>query len=98
MHLNKVVNMPKLGFEIQRGEPVTSRETVVTPLAKTFKLPIPAISGGLVWNRPYAIEVRTADGNEWSLPVPDVTRQAQIALLAMGLIGVLLIGLVSRKR
>jgi hypothetical protein len=51
-----------------------------------------------VWNRPFAVEVRTADGDTWSLPVPDITRQAQIALLAMGLIGVLLIGLVSRKR
>ena len=90
--------MPQLGFEIQRGEPMTAGGTQVTPLTKTFKFPIPVISGGLVWNRPFAVEVRTADGKEWSLPVPDVTRQAQIALLAMGLIGVLLIGLVSRKR
>ena len=90
--------MPQMGFDIQRGEPVTVGEMQVTPLAKTFRLPIPSISGGLVWNRPFAVEVRAADGKEWSLPVPDVTRQAQIALLAMGLIGVLLIGLVSRKR
>ena len=90
--------MPQIRFEIQRGEPVTAGETQVTPLTKTFMLPIPGISGGLVWNRPFAVEVRTAGGEVWSLPVPDVTRQAQIALLAMGLIGVLLIGLVSRKR
>jgi len=92
------VPMPQIGFEIQRGEPVTAGGIQVTPLTKTFKLPIPTISGGLIWNRPFAVEVRTADGNEWSLPVPDVTRRAQIALLAMGLIGVLLIGLVSRNR
>ncbi len=90
--------MPQIRFEIQRGEPVTVGGTQVTPLTKTFKLPIPAISGGLVWNRPFAVDVRTAEGQEWSLPVQDVTRQAQIALLVMGLIGVLLIGLVSRKR
>ncbi len=90
--------MPQIRFEIQRGEPVVAGETQVTPLTKTFMLPIPIISGGLVWNRPFAVEVRTAGGEVWSLPVPDVTRQAQIALLAMGLIGVLLIGLVSRKR
>jgi hypothetical protein len=90
--------MPQIRFEIQRGKKVTTGGTQVTPLAKTFKIPLPAIAGGLVWNRPFAVEVRTADGDTWSLPVPDITRQAQIALLAMGLIGVLLIGLVSRKR
>ena len=90
--------MPQIRLEIQRGETVTTGGTQITPLAKVFKLPIPAISGGVVWNRPFAVEVRTADGEIWSLPVPDVTRQAQITLLVMGLIGVLLIGLVSRKR
>jgi hypothetical protein len=89
--------MPHIGFEIQRGQPVTDGKIQVTPLVKTFKLPLPVISGGLVWNRPFAVEVRTSDGQEWTMPVVDVTRQAQIALLAMGLIGVLLIGLVSRK-
>jgi hypothetical protein len=90
--------MPQIGFEIQRGKPIANGKTQVTPLTKTFKLPLPVISGGLVWNRPFAVEVRTSDGQEWTLPVTDVTRQAQIALLAMGLIGVVLIGLVSRKR
>jgi hypothetical protein len=90
--------MPQIRFEIQHGEPVNAGGTQVTPVTKTLCIPFPGISGGLIWNRPYAVEVRTADGKEWSLPVPDVTRQAQIALLVMGLIGVLLIGLVSRKR
>lgn len=89
--------MPQTGFEIQRGAPVTHGKMQITPLAKTFQLPMPAISGGLVWNRPCAVEVRTADGQAWTLPIVDITRQAQIALLTMGLIGVLLIGLVSRK-
>jgi hypothetical protein len=90
--------MPQIRFEIQHGEPVTAGGMQVTPVTKTLCVPLPGNAGGLIWNRPFAVEVRTADGKEWSLPVPDVTRQAQIALLAMGLIGVLLIGLVSRKR
>jgi hypothetical protein len=90
--------MPQIRFEIQRGEPVMAGATQVTPQIKTLCIPLPGIAGGLIWNRPYAVEVRTSDGKEWSLPVPDVTRQAQIAFLVMGLIGVLLIGLVSRKR
>lgn len=92
--------MPQIRFEIKRGEPVNAGGTQVTPVTKTLCIPIPlpGFAGGLIWNRPYAVEVRTADGKEWTLPVPDVTRQAQITLLAMGLIGVLLIGLVSRKR
>jgi hypothetical protein len=90
--------MPHIGFEIQRGKPISAGEMQITPLTKAFELPIPSIFGGLFWYRPYAVEVRTAEGKVWSLPVQDITRQAQIALLAMGLIGVLLIGLVSRKR
>ncbi len=90
--------MPQIRFETQRGEPVAAGGTQVTPVTKTLCIPFPGIAGGLIWNRPFAVEVRSADGAEWTLPVPDVTRQAQIALLVMGLIGVLLIGLVSRKR
>ena len=90
--------MPQIRFEIKRGETVFTGGTQVTPLTKTLCILVPGITGGLIWNRPFAVEVRTADGEEWSLPVQDVTRQAQIALLVMGLIGVLLIGLVSRKR
>jgi len=90
--------MPQIRFEIQRGTPVAAGGSQVTPVTKTLCIPLPGIAGGLIWNRPFAVEVRTAEGEEWSLPVPDVTRQAQIALLVMGLIGVLLIGLVSRKR
>jgi hypothetical protein len=89
--------MPQIRFEIKRGEPVIAGETQITPLTKTLNIPFPGITGGLIWNRPYAVEVRTADGKEWSLPVSDVTRQAQITLLVMGLICALLIGLVSRK-
>jgi len=33
--------MPQMGFDIQRGEPVTVGEMQVTPLAKTFRFPIP---------------------------------------------------------
>ncbi len=90
--------MPKIQYEIQRGYTVSHGDMHVTPLAKTFTIPIPAILGGLVWNRPYAVEVRMDGGEAWTLPVQDVTRQAQIALLVMGLIGVLLIGLVARKK
>lgn len=90
--------MPQIRFEIQRGQPVNAGGTQVTPVAKRICIPFPGMAGGLIWNRPFAIEIRTADGEEWSLPVPDVTRQAQIALLAMGLIGMVLIGLISRKK
>ena len=90
--------MPQIRFDIQRGKPVRAGGTQVTPLTKTLCVPFPGIAGGIIWNRPYAVEIRMADGKEWSLPVPDVTRQAQISLLVMGLIGVLLIGLVSWKK
>ncbi len=36
--------------------------------------------GGLIWNRPSSILARTRDGQEFVIPVKNVTRQVQIAL------------------
>ena len=47
--------------------------------------------GGLVWNRPAAVIVQQ-EGAERRLPIHDVTRRCQVALLAAGLVW-LLIGL-----
>ena len=89
--------MPQIGFKYHRGKPVTHGKMLITPVTRTLCLPLPGNHGGLIWNRPYAVEVQTGDGEAMTLPVTDSTRQAQIVLLAMGLIIALLIGLVSRK-
>ncbi len=89
--------MPLLDYETKAGAPIQAGDVKLIPLAKSVKIAPPGMSGGLVWNRPAAVIVQQPDGQETVLPIQDVTRQAQIALLAMGVLGSLLIWLVFKK-
>lgn len=85
-------------IETRTGEPIVSGDTKIIPMARSMRIRIPGWHNGLVWNRPVAIVVQTGDGQEKVLPVRDVTRQAQVALLVSGLIVVLLGWLVTRRK
>ncbi len=74
--------MPPFKLENQEGSPVKVGENLITPISQNFTLTIPGFSGGLIWNRPVAVRVQTADGHEQKLPVPDVTR-----LILLGILG-----------
>ena len=80
------------------AEPILTRTTSRTPPqiagparlaleSRAWRARLP--SGGLVWNRPTAVIV-WQDGVERRLPIVDVTRRRQVALLAAGLICLLL--------
>lgn len=70
----------------------------LTPVSQVLKLRIPGYQAGLVWNRPRAVVVRGMDGIEQTLPVTDVTRVIIWAMLAGGLFGAIVMGLLSRRR
>ncbi len=89
--------MPLLDYETKAGAPIQAGDVKLIPLAKSVKIAPPGMFGGLVWNRPAAVIVQQPDGQETVLPIQDVTRQAQIALLAMGALGSLLIWLMFKK-
>lgn len=57
----------------------------VTPYSRATIVQFPGLS--LVWNRPAGVLVKRGDGSEAELPIRDVTRIAQIALLAIGFLG-----------
>ena len=42
----------------------------------------------LVWNRPMAVKIRLAGGEEVVLPVRDMTRIFQVGILLIGLVGI----------
>jgi hypothetical protein len=67
--------------ENRAGEPVYTQDKTIIPLAISTIVQIPGLPVGLVWNRPSAVVIRFADDREEVLPVRDVTRQAQLALL-----------------
>lgn len=80
------------------GEPVQAGEITVYPISKTNALLPDGISGGLIWNRPHAVLVRGPDGEEQILRIRDVTRERQLLLLGLGLLGVILLRMINRKR
>jgi hypothetical protein len=90
--------MPAIETEIKTGEPILAGDVELTPLTRVLKIQVPGYHAGLIWNRPKAVIVKTLDGHETTLPVIDVTRIAIWAMLAGGLLGAMIIGLLSRKK
>jgi len=80
--------------ETRAGLPVDVGDTQIVPFARLIHLDIPGILGGLTWNRPSSILIKKGNGGEKVLNVPDVTRQAQIAVLGFGLLGGILLSLI----
>jgi len=89
--------MPVIEKGIRTGEPMQVGDFEVTPQTHVFSIRLPGHHAGVIWNRPKAVIVRTADGRESTLPVRDVTRVVIWAMLAGGLLGAMLIRMMSRK-
>ncbi len=75
-----------LSIETKSGQPVQYKGATLTPFSQSWRLQIPGLPGGLIWNRPVSVLVTTADSEEQIVPVVDVTRQALWALLGAGLL------------
>ena len=84
-------------IETKTGEPISVSGAEIIPVARSVRIQVDGFPVGLIWNRPVAVLARTSDGAEISIPVHDVTRRAEVALLGVGLVGSLLIWLLLRK-
>jgi hypothetical protein len=89
--------MQNIEREIRAGETIQVGDYQITPQSQVLSVHLPWKYSGLIWNRPKAVLVRTPDGQETSLPVRDVTRIVIWSMLAGGLAGAILIGLMKRK-
>jgi hypothetical protein len=67
--------------EFRSGAPIQAGTFTLVPFSQVVRIQIPGLMGGLIWNRPSSILARTTDGQEFVIPVKDVTRQMQIALI-----------------
>ena len=92
--------MPTSLLRIQTltGQPIKVKDTQVRVRSQVVQLRFPFIHGGLIWNRPVAVLVRTANGQDQVLPVPDVTRNAVLMLFMLSLAGTFLLRLFQRNR
>lgn len=84
-------------IETLTGHPVKVKDTQLRVRSQVVQLRFPFISGGLIWNRPVAVLVHTAQGQDQTLPVPDVTRAATLSLFALSLVSTFLFILFRRK-
>jgi hypothetical protein len=79
------------------GEPVEINDLTVYPVARSYRINMPGVRGGFIWNRPVAVIVEDSAGNRQVLPVVDRTRLLQIAIFSAGLLGTLLTWIIFRK-
>lgn len=84
-------------METLTGQPVKIKDTQVRVRSQVVQLRFPFIHGGLIWNRPVAVLVRTADGPDQILPIPDVTRIAVLTLLLFCVAEIFLLRSFRRK-
>ena len=89
--------IPLLRIETLTGQPVRVRDTQLHVRSQVVQLRLPFANGGLIWNRPVSVVMRTPDGQEQILSVADVTRTAVLALLVLSLVGTFLQMLLRRK-
>ena len=85
-------------IEDRAGRPIVKEGMRIIPIARSLRVNIPGLPGGLVWNRPVSVVAQMETGEEKVLPVRDVTRQIQLALLAGTLVGMLSLWLAMRLR
>jgi hypothetical protein len=85
-----------LRIETITAKPVRLKDIEVSARSQVVKLRLPIASGGLTWNRPVAVVVRTQKGQDRILPVPNVTRTAVLALVGLCFASMILLRLFRR--
>ena len=91
--------MPNSPFRIETlsSQPLRIKGTELRVSSQVIQLRLLIANGGLIWNRPVAVSVRTLDGHHQILPVPDVTRNVVLALIALCFASTFLLRLTRRK-
>lgn len=84
--------------ETRAGEPIQKGGIRLIPVAKSLRLKIPGIPGGIIWNRPVAVVAVDENGDERVFPIDDITRRVQVALIAAALSSVLFFWIADRYR
>ncbi len=108
------MNQPLIRHEEHHGAPVSAADRSVTPVSRALILELPrlggtprsaggamittAASGGVLWNRPSSVIVRDSEGAEERLPIPDITRIAQVLILGFGALASTLMWIALRPR
>jgi hypothetical protein len=90
--------MPKFSnlFLTQEGKPIQVGGQTITVISRSLRWLPPVGFGGIVWNRPVAVRVRSGTV-EHLLPIVDVTRRRQVAILALGIVGIVVLAMLTGR-
>ena len=84
-------------IETLTGPPIKIKDTELRVRSQVLHLRLPVISGGLIWNRPVAMIVRTPGGQDHILPIRDMTRIAMLVLAGLCFASIFLFMFYRRK-
>jgi hypothetical protein len=85
-----------MSFEYQAGQEIQTGERSLVPFVKIWRFKFPNGRGALTWNRPASVLVRTSNGQEHILPVPDLTRRIILSLISACLGSLILFWIVTK--
>ena len=86
-----------LRIETLTSPPITIQDAQVHVRSQVVQLRLPAIQGGVIWNRPVAVVVRALEGEEITVPIRDVTRAALWTLAGLSFTA-MLVGMFFRRK
>ena len=89
--------MALIHTENRAGKPIDANGTLIVPIEKLTRMQPPGMWGLLLWRRPAAVAVQYPNGSDEVINIPDPTRQFQIILLSIGVIGSLVIWLFKKR-
>jgi hypothetical protein len=79
--------MPIIESHTHYGRPVKLEGFNIIPISKSHQVRLGVFSTRLRWERPVGVLVHNETGEEQLLPIEDVTRKAQIAMILMAAAG-----------
>ena len=88
----------KLRIESLDSPPITIPDGQVYIRSSLIQLRFPNASGGLIWNRPAAVVMRTSNGQERIIPILDVTRMAVFTLAGICFTSIFAFMFLKRKK
>jgi hypothetical protein len=79
------------------GDPISVGDLNVYPVARSYRMIFPGGQGGMVWSKPLGVIVEDQHGSRQTIPLPDVTRRLQVAILLAGFLGSLLAWMIVKR-
>ncbi|MCL4396357.1 MAG: hypothetical protein M1132_05885 [Chloroflexi bacterium] len=86
---------PIIRVETKASEPIRAGRAQVIVRSRAVRIQLPWPHGGLIWNRPVSVSIYEPDGSGYRLPVRDMTRLIELALMALA--GLWLFLIANRK-